>query len=185
MTQYIDKSIIETQGEDPGKEEQNEFAKGVLSNCAMSFIDYLDTHKYEGKMCVSNIECEDIENAFHNTMWDRLHRYYCKYINKSDFSIKWEKNIANNKPALNHSVLIKSIHGIAEGEWNGKEWIQYRWSSKIKDNDVLYWMNLYEPERHCKYIEKQETSRNGAEAARQAHNLEVGGSNPPSATIIN
>lgn len=64
------------------EEEQNRFAKGVLTSCAMSFIDYLDAHKYEGKMCVSNGECEDIENAFHNAMWDRLHRYYCKYIEK-------------------------------------------------------------------------------------------------------
>ena len=64
------------------EEEQNRFAKGVLSSCALSFIDCLDAHKYEGKMCVSNGECEDIENAFHNAMWDRLHRYYCKYIEK-------------------------------------------------------------------------------------------------------
>lgn len=64
------------------EEEQNRFAKGVLTSCALSFIDYLDAHKYDGKMCVSNGECEDIENAFHNAMWDRLHRYYCKYIEK-------------------------------------------------------------------------------------------------------
>jgi hypothetical protein len=64
------------------EEEQNRFAKGVLTSCAMSFINYLDAHKYEGKMCVSNGECEDIENAFHNAMWDKLHRYYCKYIEK-------------------------------------------------------------------------------------------------------
>ena len=63
-------------------EETNRFAKGVLTSCALSFINYLDAHKYEGKMCVSNVECEDIENAFHNAMWDRLHRYYCKYIEK-------------------------------------------------------------------------------------------------------
>jgi len=64
------------------EEEQNRFAKGVLTSCAISFVDYLDAHKYKGKMCVSNGECEDIENAFHNAMWDRLHRYYCKYIEK-------------------------------------------------------------------------------------------------------
>ena len=67
------------------EEEQNKFAKSVLSSCAMSFIDYLDAHKYEGKMCVSNGECEDIENAFHNAMWDRLHRYYCKYMETINF----------------------------------------------------------------------------------------------------
>lgn len=64
------------------EEEQNSIAYGVLTSCAMAFIDYLDAHKYEGKMCVSNGECEDIENAFHNAMFDRLHRYYCKYIEK-------------------------------------------------------------------------------------------------------
>ena len=64
------------------EEEQNSIAYGVITSCAMAFIDYLDAHKYEGKMCVSNGECEDIENAFHNGMFDRLHRYYCKYIEK-------------------------------------------------------------------------------------------------------
>ena len=75
---------LEKQGESIklSEEEQNRFAKGVLTRCALSFIDYLDAHKYESKMCVSNGECKDIENAFHNAMWDRLHRYYCKYIEK-------------------------------------------------------------------------------------------------------
>jgi len=74
------------------EEEQNRFAKGVLRSCAMSFIDYLDAHKYEGKMCVSNGECEDIENAFCNAMWDRLHRYYCKYTEEQN----------KQKPDCNH-----------------------------------------------------------------------------------
>lgn len=64
------------------EEEQNKFAKTVLTSCAFSFINYLDSNKYDGKMCVSNGECEDIENAFHNAIWDKLHRYYCKYIAK-------------------------------------------------------------------------------------------------------
>ena len=78
------KSWFEKQGTSAklSEEEQNRDAKVVLTSCALSFIDYLDAHKYEGKMCVSNGECEDIENAFHNAMWDRLHRYYCKYIEK-------------------------------------------------------------------------------------------------------
>ena len=74
---------------------------------------------------------------------DRLYKYL---LENQDYSTKWKKNTTDNKPTLNHSVLMKSIYGIAEGEWNGKEWIQYRWSSKIKDSDVLYWMNLSEVE---------------------------------------
>lgn len=68
---------------------------------------------------------------------------------QGDCSAKWEKNTADNKPTLNHSVLMKNIHGIAEGEWNGKEWIQYRWSSNIKDSDVLAWMELSDLDEQC------------------------------------
>lgn len=54
----------------------------------------------------------------------------------------WRQNKENNKPAINHSILMFTTHGIAEGEWNGNEWIQYRWSGKVKDSDVLYWIHL-------------------------------------------
>ena len=85
------------------EEEQNRFAKGVLTSCAMSFINYLDAHKYEGKMCVSNGECEDIENAFHNAMWDRLHRYYCKYIEKQGE----QKSIDNLTPQEAMDIAVE------------------------------------------------------------------------------
>lgn len=54
----------------------------------------------------------------------------------------WRQNKENNKPAINHSILMLTTHGIAEGEWDGNEWVQYRWSGKVKDPDVLYWINL-------------------------------------------
>lgn len=54
----------------------------------------------------------------------------------------WRLNKENNKPAIKHSILMLTTHGIAEGEWNGNEWIQYRWSCKVNDSDVLYWMHL-------------------------------------------
>lgn len=87
-------SWLEKQGEPIklSEEERNRFAKGVLSECAMSFINYLDSNKRKGKMCVSNGECEDVGNAFHNCMWDRLHRYYCKYIDKSEHKPTWSED---------------------------------------------------------------------------------------------
>ena len=54
----------------------------------------------------------------------------------------WRLNKENNKPAVNHSVLMLTRHGVAEGEWNGNDWVQYRWSCKVKDSDVLYWIHL-------------------------------------------
>lgn len=54
----------------------------------------------------------------------------------------WRQNKENNKPAIKNSVLMLTTHGIAEGEWVGNEWVQYRWSCKVKDTEVLYWMHL-------------------------------------------
>ena len=54
----------------------------------------------------------------------------------------WRQNKENNKPAIKHSVLMFTTHGIVEGEWVGNEWVQYRWSCKVKDTEVLYWMHL-------------------------------------------
>lgn len=137
------------------EEEQNRFAKGALTGCAMSFIDYLDTHRYEGKMCVSNGECEDIENAFHNAMWDKLHRYYCKYIEDQD---KQSDEVAPKFKAgdwvitdSNNVVCIESInlsgtkytlrcidgrHERMSVEYVDKCW--HLWTIKnAKDGDVL------------------------------------------------
>lgn len=30
----------------------------------INLINYLDEHRPEGKMCMSNIECEDLENSW-------------------------------------------------------------------------------------------------------------------------
>lgn len=51
----------------------------------------------------------------------------------------WFKNTKDNKPAISHSVIMMTRHGIAEGEWMGDCWLQYRWSSKLKDDEVIFW----------------------------------------------
>lgn len=54
----------------------------------------------------------------------------------------WRLNKENNKPVIKHSVLMLTRHGVAEGEYDGSEWVQYRWSCKVNDSDVLYWIHL-------------------------------------------
>lgn len=54
----------------------------------------------------------------------------------------WRLNKSDNKPTIKHSILMLTTHGVAEGEWDGNEWIQYRWSAKVKDSDVYYWLYL-------------------------------------------
>jgi hypothetical protein len=73
---------------------------------------------------------------------------YIAWLEKQgDSPIKWNKNTGGNKPQVNHSVLMKTTQGIAEGEWKGEYWEQYRWSGSVKDSDVLSWMELSDLEK--------------------------------------
>lgn len=106
-------------------------------------------------------EDERIKKSLMQYIWNIYHREYCpptpsietcdKWIDwiekQGSNSIKWQKNTSDNKPAINHTVLMKTTIGIVEGEWHGEHWFQYRWSCRLKDSEVLYWMNLYELEK--------------------------------------
>ena len=59
----------------------------------------------------------------------------------------WFRNTKDNKPAISHSVIMMTAHGISEGEWTGDMWLQYWWSSKLKDEEVLLWTE-------CSYLQK-------------------------------
>lgn len=51
--------------------------KKVLS---LSFMHFLDANRPEGKMCLSNGECFDIEKAFDELDFSKLFRYMEKYL---------------------------------------------------------------------------------------------------------
>ena len=74
---------------------------------------------------------------------DERHDRWIAWLEKqSSSSAKWQKNTPENKPPKNHSVLMKTTHGVAEGYFVGSLWFQFRWSSNIIDSDVLAWMEL-------------------------------------------
>lgn len=50
--------------------------KRILAN---GFMDILDANRPQGKMCLSNGECMDIDDAFDKQDWDKLSRYVDKY----------------------------------------------------------------------------------------------------------
>ena len=66
---------------------------------------------------------------------------------QGDSPIKWNKNTKDCKPKVSHSVLMKTTHGIAEGEWQGEQWHQYRWAGLVRDADVLSWIELSDLEK--------------------------------------
>lgn len=54
--------------------------------------------------------------------------------------------VTERLPAIRHNVLIMTAKGgVAEGEYTGDGWVQYRWSAHMGKNVVTHWMPLPTP----------------------------------------
>lgn len=62
------------------KNRMSESYQKLKRHLACAFMDYLDNYRRLGKMCLSNMECEDIDKAFDEKDWDKLARYAKKYL---------------------------------------------------------------------------------------------------------
>jgi hypothetical protein len=56
-----------------------EIYQAAKHDLAIRFMNYLDENRPEGKMSLSNGECEDIDNAFKENDWSKIMRYAEKY----------------------------------------------------------------------------------------------------------
>ena len=56
-----------------------EVYQAAKHDLAIKFMNYLDENRPEGKMCLSNVECEDIDKAFKENDWVKIMRYVEKY----------------------------------------------------------------------------------------------------------
>ena len=63
----------------PQKQKEHHSYEKIKRCLAISFIHYLDEIRPEGKMCLSNGECADIDKAFDEMDWDKLVRYLANY----------------------------------------------------------------------------------------------------------
>lgn len=54
----------------------------------------------------------------------------------------WIK-VEDQKPPIGQSVLMATDDYVAEGEYRGGHWMQYRWSARLF-NQVRYWQPLPE-----------------------------------------
>ena len=64
---------------------------------ASAFMEYCNKNRPNGKMCLSNGECEDIENAFSVGDWAKIERYIHKYHWKpSEEQMRALKEVAYN-----------------------------------------------------------------------------------------
>ena len=70
--------------------DKDEVIKGVRQGTSVSLMDYIDANS-KG-MCLSNMECADIENALVNEDWGRIYRYMKKKLEKQGeqvSAIRW------------------------------------------------------------------------------------------------
>lgn len=72
---------METSLEETRENQMEESYNIIKRILAMGFMDFLDANVKDGKMCLSNMECADIDKAFDEKDWDKLARYVSKYIN--------------------------------------------------------------------------------------------------------
>jgi len=70
---------LRPQSKDETYKEKDEAFKLGKHQLAITFIKYLDENRQEGKMCLSNSECEDIDKAFMENNWAKIMRYAEKY----------------------------------------------------------------------------------------------------------
>ena len=93
--------------------DKDKLTKGVLIGVANSIIQLLDANVAEGNMCLSNMECLDIENCVINADWNKVYRYMKKKLEKQD-----EKKSDNNKEKLDVLNFIRkeACCGLAEAD---------------------------------------------------------------------
>lgn len=125
-----------------------------LSSCLCFECDYIKLSELD-KLMLEKQETSytkrDVDDAYLKGISDAKN----ELEKQGDSPIKWNKNTEGNKPQVNHSVLMKTTHGIAEGEWIGEGWLQYRWSSRVKDRDVIAWAELSDLEKQGEKRQKQ------------------------------
>jgi hypothetical protein len=59
----------------------NDYNK-VKGTLGIALMHYLDKNRPEGKMCLSNGECANIDKAFATGDWDMIFRYIEKYMKR-------------------------------------------------------------------------------------------------------
>ena len=78
----LDNLMLEKQGDTNETINRDEFAQDVLRGAAINLITWIDYNAAEGNMCLSNMECKDIEDALVSGDWDKIYAYVKKKLEK-------------------------------------------------------------------------------------------------------
>lgn len=97
---------LDKQGNTNETVNRDEFAQGVLRGAAINLITWIDYNAAEDNMCLSNMECKDIEDALVSSDWNKIYAYMKKKLEKQDKSAtididKMVNEYANNNECGN------------------------------------------------------------------------------------
>lgn len=60
---------------------EEKIAQEIQNQCnVVNLMNYLDEHRPDGKMCLSNMECEHLEKSWNNKDWETVIKYIRKYL---------------------------------------------------------------------------------------------------------
>jgi len=95
------------------KESYKEGFQTARRAIATAFMEYCDKIRPNGKMCLSNGECEEIENAFLVGDWKKIERYFHKYSWKpSKAQITALKVVARGFPTDDPDAIDSLLHDL-------------------------------------------------------------------------
>ena len=158
--------------------KQNENYEKIKRFLAISFIHYLDEIRSEGKMCLSNGECKDIDKAFDEMDWDKLARYLEKTMKQTPEQKENRGNspkIPSNSPkqtleqeadasaltkypsftAENYDLVMAVRRAYSKGFKAGAEW--------QKKQDELTWEDIMELDNLSWEVEDEVEDEEGFE----------------------
>lgn len=73
---------LEKQGDTSEIVNKKKIASDILRGAAINLITWIDYNAAEGNMCLSNMECKDIEDALVSGDWDKIYAYIKKKLEK-------------------------------------------------------------------------------------------------------
>lgn len=98
---------------------RDKIKQGILRGSAINLIAWIDYNAAEGNMCLSNMECKDIEEAIVNGDWGKIYAYIEKKIEKQEpIAFNWSTDDKNKlliiEQILDCAGLLINSHELTE-----------------------------------------------------------------------
>lgn len=114
---------LEKQGNTNETINMDKFAQSVLRGAAITLITWIDYNAAEGNMCLSNMECKDIEDSLVSGDWNKIYAYIKKKLEKQGGKPKGKSALdAAKEEKVNNQNCVKSTDNV-EPKFKVGDWI--------------------------------------------------------------